>query len=86
MSMDGILSEICRARTGEPIRGEVLRRWQSHLRDVIAPQLDEIEYLRACVATLTAELADRPTLPAKAKVAKVKSTKLTAPLRAAEGG
>ncbi len=45
--MDPIIEEICRARRNEPIRGDVLRRWQDHLRNVVQPQLDELDELKA---------------------------------------
>lgn len=43
--MDPIIDEILRVRL--PIRPDVLRRWQTHLRDVVQPQLTELDELKA---------------------------------------
>ena len=43
--MDPILDEILRARL--PIRPDVMRRWQTHIREVLAPQLQELDELKA---------------------------------------
>lgn len=45
--MDPVIEEILRARRNEPIRGDVLRRWQDHLRNTVQPQLDELDALKA---------------------------------------
>lgn len=43
--MRPILSEILRARL--PLRPDVLQRWQRELRDVIGPDLDAYDALKA---------------------------------------
>lgn len=47
--MHPVIEEVLRARPGDPIRVEVLRRWQQKLRDEVQPQLDELDALRAPV-------------------------------------
>jgi hypothetical protein len=47
--VDPVIGEMLRWRVDEPIRSEVARRWVSHLRDVVQPQLDELESLKAPV-------------------------------------
>jgi hypothetical protein len=44
-----VIEEINRARPGDPIRADVLRRWQQQLRNDVQPQLDELDALRAPV-------------------------------------
>jgi hypothetical protein len=46
-----VIEEINRARPGDPIRADVLRRWQQVLRNDVQPQLDELDALRAPVLT-----------------------------------
>jgi hypothetical protein len=46
-----VIEEINRARPGDPIRADVLRRWQQALRNDVQPQLDELDALRAPVLT-----------------------------------
>lgn len=43
--MDPIIEEILRVRL--PLRPDVLRRWQTYLRDHVQPQLDELNELKA---------------------------------------
>jgi hypothetical protein len=43
--MDPILDEILRCRL--PIRPDVLRRWQQHIREVLGPELQELAELKA---------------------------------------
>jgi len=45
--MDPVIDEILRTRRGDAIRADVMRRWQTHLRDVVQPQLDELNELKA---------------------------------------
>lgn len=45
--MDPILSEILRIKLHEPVRADVMLRWQRHIRDTIAPALDELDALKA---------------------------------------
>jgi hypothetical protein len=45
--MHPLIEEILRVRRNEPIRGDVLRRWQDSLRNDIQPQLDELNDLKA---------------------------------------
>jgi hypothetical protein len=43
--MDPVIDEMLRAR--HPIRPDVFKRWCAHLRDVVQPQLDELDSLKA---------------------------------------
>lgn len=45
--MDPVIEEMQRWRPGDPVRNDVARRWQQHLRDVVQPQLDELATLKA---------------------------------------
>ena len=45
--MDPIIDEIRRVKRGEVIREAVMRRWQTHLTEVVQPQLDELAVLKA---------------------------------------
>ncbi len=47
--MDPVIAEILRAKTFETVRSDVFRRWQNYLRDVVQPQLDELDALKAPV-------------------------------------
>lgn len=47
--MHPVIEEIMRVRPGDPIRGDVLRRWQQKLRDEVQPQLDTLDALQAPV-------------------------------------
>jgi hypothetical protein len=45
--VDPVIEEMSRWRVDQPLRSEVARRWVSHLRDVVQPQLDELNALKA---------------------------------------
>jgi hypothetical protein len=45
--MDPVFEEISRVREGKDIRHSKLREWQAYLRDVVQPQLDELNALKA---------------------------------------
>lgn len=45
--MDPILNEILRIKLHEPVQSHVMLRWQRHIRDTIAPALEELDALKA---------------------------------------
>lgn len=45
--MDPVIAEILRVKIGEPVRPDVMQRWHRYLREVIQPQLDELNELKA---------------------------------------
>ena len=49
--MDPVIEEMLRWRVDAPIRSDVARRWVSHLRDVVQPQLDELASIKAAPIT-----------------------------------
>lgn len=58
--MDPVISEILRVKLGESVRPDVMQRWQRHLRDVVAPVMDEVVGLRETVIELYARLPPEP--------------------------
>lgn len=45
--MDPILAEILRIKLHEPVRADVMLRWQRHIRATVVPALDELAELKA---------------------------------------
>jgi hypothetical protein len=45
--VDPVIEEMSRWRVDQPLRGEVARRWVSYLREIVQPQLDELNALKA---------------------------------------
>jgi hypothetical protein len=45
--MDPMIEEFCRVRTAQDIRQDVLRRWQSYLRDEVNPKLERLALIEA---------------------------------------
>jgi hypothetical protein len=50
--MDPVIAEILRARRGDPIRADVLVRWQRHLQNEVQPRLDRLASIEARVDEL----------------------------------
>jgi hypothetical protein len=58
--MHPILEQIARIRTGETVRGDVLRRWQDAMPS-IQSELNDVERLKAENAALRDEIATLKT-------------------------
>jgi hypothetical protein len=50
--MHPMIDEMCRARGPQDVRPDVFRRWQQILKDEIAPQLVELEQMKAAATPL----------------------------------
>jgi hypothetical protein len=48
--VDPVIEEMSRWRVDQPLRSEVARRWVNYLRDIVQPQLDELNALKAPIA------------------------------------